>query len=78
MASLASAGSSKSRATSKQWFLTYHEVVLVWKQGERLKLSDNTSAGRVTSISILDAKDKTVKVSVQYMQVEKLDFYYIP
>lgn len=68
MASVASSGGSKSiRVTTKPWFITYHEEMLIWKQGERLKLQRDVSAGRVVSISLLDEKDKTIKVCVGSM-----------
>ncbi len=79
MASLAasSGGSKGTRVTSKSWFITYHEEMLIWKQGERLKLQHDVSAGRVISASILNEKEKTIKVCIGSTPVA-LKYYIIP
>lgn len=68
MTSVAStSGSSKTSVTTKPWFVTYNEEdkdVLIWKQGERLKLQNGSSAGRVLRIVVADKAARVVKVSI--------------
>lgn len=59
--------SEPSTASSKPWHLTYNsefKEVFIWKNGTRMKLKDGNSGGPVTSLSVLDAVDRTVTVSI--------------
>lgn len=56
----------EATASSKPWHLTYSsefKEVFIWKNGMRMKLKDGTSGGPVTSVSVLDAADRTITVS---------------
>ena len=65
MSSVASS-SARSVSSSKPWFLTLNpdnKDVLIWKSGIRLKLSDGTSTGRVTSAAVTKRHAGSITVS---------------
>ena len=56
---------SRQSASQSQWFLTYdvEAGVLVWKNGVRLKLSDDVSAGSAKTAMVEDSEKGIISVS---------------
>ena len=49
--------------SSKTWFLTFNEELLIWKNGHRLKLKDGSSSGPVEEVEVDNEAEKILSVS---------------
>ena len=59
--------SGASTISNRPWFLTHDPScgeVFIWRNGCRLKLSENERAECVTEVSVVEEQDKTLLVSV--------------
>ena len=71
-----SLGGSQKKVTSKLWFVTFHEEILIWKQNQHLKLQGCTSAGCVVNMSVMDEKENTVQVSIKLLLCLHVSLFY--
>lgn len=57
---------NSGQVSSKPWFLTYdkdNKDIFLWRNGSRLKLNGNQSAGSVSDVSVADESERVLMVS---------------